>query len=710
MNTYLAGSNNASGVAFNTGAFQILSNKWKSSGGNLNIFKDGTSVLSTTGFGTGSTITDDGSLAIGGEQDDVDNAYDNTQAFDGDIAEIIFYSSYLNNAQRTIVENYLNIKYAISIATDGFTAGHSSYNVHFTGIGQESDGSFSESVSSGLYIANNGSLENGDYIMWAHNGIANSVVMTDVAGDVEARWARDWYIEQIGAQNVSLKFDMPEGIGGQNPQNISNYVLLFRNATTGNYSEVNATIALGDADQVRFDVLASDLQNGYYTLGTKSETDSPLEGAPGKTWYTLVSGDWNNWETWTLDPSGALPNNPDHLYPQQVSDKVVIKSGKTVTMNLNSITCASLDVDGRLDLGITTGHGFNTISGNGRILMAADNFPTYSDISQFADEGQDNGTVVYYGASDYTLADAQTFYNMEVEVNTGVTVTLLNHLTLNGALTIKSGIFSLNNSAATSNLNITVKGDVLIVNGAKIITGTANARHQFNFYSDLTINGELNFTNRVAYDYNNEATNGIVDANFLSADADQSILCNGISNFYRIEIDKGTDATYILSIEATDASYFKLYGYANEGHADIAQLSANNNALGLVKGTVKIGANISIPVLTNASNYNVSEAAKLWVAGGTVLKNSGNSLVPYGTIELSAGLLEAKVSSGITTRSNGLISVSGGTLNVNQIRTSVFGASNVGGYAQSGGSVNLHDRWYTYSERYCGAGEYIYKF
>jgi hypothetical protein len=36
-----------------------------------------------------------------------------------------------------------------------------------------------------------------------------------------------------------------------------------------------------------------------------------------------------------------------------------------------------------------------------------------------------------------------------------------------------------------------------------------------------------------------------------------------------------------------------------------------------------------------------------------------------------------------------LLKVEGGTINTNQIRTSVLGAENVGGYVQSGGTTNI---------------------
>ncbi len=690
--SYIAGGNISSNVALNAGSFQIITHKWKSSNGELHLIQNSTDVYNTTGFRTGSAITDGGSLSIGGEQDAVDGGYNQGQALDGDIAEIIMFSSYLNDAQRIIIENYLQIKYNITISNDHFSLGDVSYINDFTGVGQEADGNHLESSSAGFYVqADVASLADGEYIMFAHNNTTNAVSTNDLPAGVQARWARDWYLEKTGAQNATLVFDLPEGISGQYPQNISNYVLLFRSATTGNYSQVTATVNYGDADQVAFSVTDANLSNGYYTLGTTDQANSPVEGAAGVTWYTLATGNWDDYQIWTLDPSGALPNNPSSSYPQNPSDKVVIKSGKKVTMNLNNIHCNELTVEGRLDLVTTTGHTFDVIKGNGRILMAADNFPAFTDMSNFNTAGQGEGTVVYYGSADYSLSNPYTFYNMEIDMTAGNTVTLLTDYTLNGYLRVLNGTFQINDNTSGTGLNFTVQGNVTVETGASILTGSASARHQFNFYGDFTNNGTVKFTNRTAADYANEATDGIVDANFLNTTKNQSILCNGTTNFYRIEIDKGSDATYILDIEATNTANFNLFGYAAENHPDVVQLTANNNALGLLKGTVKLGSNVNIPALTTVGNYNISEAAKLWVAGGSVaVATSGNAIVPYGELYVSAGLFESLVTHGIALRKNGVLRVSGGTVNTNIIRTaSSSAATNRGSYVQTGGTVNV---------------------
>lgn len=688
MTTYIKGNVNTSGVSFqNGGNFQIATHKWRSSDGRLRLFQNGTQQYSTI-FRSGDTIKSGGTLAVGGEQDGLNSGYQVSEAFDGDIAEMIVFSAYLNDAQRTIIENYLNLKYNITISND-FFAGNATYYHDFTGIGQEADGNFTSTVSAGVYLQSIGSLDAGDYIMYAHNNLLNAVSTDDLTGSVAARWARDWYFQQTGGQNVKITFDIPEGIsGGLYPQNLNNYVLLYRSGTSGDYSvAATSSVAIGEPDQVVFTILGSNLPSGYYTLGTLDQANSPVQGTSTQTWYTLASGNWNDPTIWTLDPSGALPNNPQGKYPQIATEKVVIKTGKTVTMNLNSLTFASVTVEGRLDLGTTTGHNFGLIRGNGRIRMAADNFPA-GNATHFTSAGQGEGTVVYYGASSDSLENARTFYNMEVEMTSGQTLTLLANYTVNGYLRIKSGTFKINDNTSTTGLTINVYGNMDILSGAMVSTGLANARHQLNLYGDLTNAGELWFTNRVAYDYNNEATNGIVDANFLHATKNQQITCNGPSNFYRIEIDKGTDNTYELFIVASDAANFKLYGYANHDHgSDDGTLDANNNALGLLKGTVRVGSNVNIPVLNNSGNYNIATAAQLWVDGGTVTKPNGTAIVVYGVAKVSAGTLSANVNSGFTFRDNGLIKVEGGELYANQIRNSVYGASNVGGYYQSSGTA-----------------------
>ena len=177
LRTDINGSNNVSGYAFNSGSWQIMSHKWKSSGGDLIINHNGDQAHTAT-FQNGVSIPTGGCLAIGGEQDAVDGGYSAAQAFQGDIAEIIMYNSFLNSAQRIIVENYLSEKYALAFATAGnnkYTGNHATYVHDIAGIGQESDGDHTQTTSEGLYIYEwNSSLANGEYVMLGHDNTINN--------------------------------------------------------------------------------------------------------------------------------------------------------------------------------------------------------------------------------------------------------------------------------------------------------------------------------------------------------------------------------------------------------------------------------------------------------------------------------------------------------------------------------------------------------
>ncbi|RLD70495.1 MAG: hypothetical protein DRJ10_20300 [Bacteroidetes bacterium] len=469
-------------------------------------------------------------------------------ALEGDITEIIIFNEKINTAQRNVVNNYLGAKYAIAIANDLFTGNDASYFHDIAGVGQESDGNNMLAQSAGVYFQSNaGTLEDSEYIIFGHNGTTNVVSTANIAlGADGARWARDWYVDQTGEHNVTITFDLTEGIAGGNAQNVSNYVLLYRSGTTGDYSDLGLSASIGDADQVVFSVLGSNLADGYYTLGTIDQTTSPVQGASNKTWYTLASGDWTNPNIWTLDPSAALPNNPTATYPHFATDKVIIKTGKTIDMNVSSITCNDLTVDGRLDLHSTSGHTFNTLRGSGKILMEGDNFPTFSGgTTHFVTAGQGEGTVVLYGSS-FEMTSAFETYNLEIAMDAGETLTLVANNTVNGNLTVSSGTLQINNASNTTPLSIDVAGNVIVSSGTSVVVGSANATdgtadngygNYHKYYHVLRVggnfinNGTVHLTNLVVPDYDSRASNGAVSLVFYGA-SNAKLTCNNTTDLY----------------------------------------------------------------------------------------------------------------------------------------------------------------------------------
>lgn len=623
--------------------------------------------------------------------------------FIGDFAEVIIFREHLTNAQRIVVESYLASKYDITLTDDFWDeTTYSAYDNEIAGIGQHTDGSIANSATSGALTISGGLTRgNGDWMFIGHdNGDFTTYTSTEIIiGSGRQRLEREWVVNEtndLGAVNVSIATSAVPASGLANP----NYFLLvdsdgdadFSNATafpmTLSGSSYTAEVDLAEGDHLALSVAAGD--------------DTEI-------WYSYLTGNWNNPANWTLD--GALSAsfvNPDNKVPG-VGDSVVIQSGRTITVDINDIVIQRIEIIGTLDLSGSSGHNFGNIEGIGTMRLSGsgglDNYPAGNDSPFFdADEG---GTVEYYGAA-IELNQIGEFNNLIINLDNSsdVATYTASSFQINGDLNISRGVFQFNDGVSTDNLNVTVDGNVNVLSNGGIAVSTANARHEFNLNGNFTNQGIVNFTNRVSQSTGSEATDGIVDVNFVSPSSDQIVDLQNITNFYRIEINKGVDDTYVVEISADDPSFFNLFGFAN-GSTGGAQETTNSNALGLVFGTVKVGNNITISPLNAGGNYNIYEGAQLWVDGGTVEKTGGTAIVPYGEIRVSAGFLNAPINSGITTRDNGQLTIEGGTVTVNQFRTSINGVSAQGGLIMSGGIFNIiggstSTNYYTFSLTYSG--------
>nr|WP_321405308.1 hypothetical protein [uncultured Carboxylicivirga sp.] len=712
LNTFIKGSGWDSNESLNDNNWHILTQTWSSSDGNAFFYKDNGTPLNHS-LGT-TLFTSLGCFAIGGEQDDVDGGYQANQAFEGDIAEVIVYDRQLSQAEVSIVNNYLNLKYAqfdtdFTISKDGFTNANVGSHINdFGGVGVESDGASLIYSLGGLELVTD-NLSSGNYLFAAHNGVSNNVSNVETGlSNAAGAWGRSWYIQRTGTFDPQITFDLTGFEDGKYFSGTADYVLLYKSAEGGTYIVMPATATLTSANKLTFTVNSADWADGFFTLGSVDLSAAPLEGIAGVTYYAWLNDDWDNPDTWSVQENTHVPNGyTPTTSPTSAIDKVIIKNGITVDVTSNNKSNAIIEIRGTLDLGATSGHNWGTINGSGRLVLESDEFPQ-GDATRFVSEGLDEGTVVYTGGG-FDYLTSREFYNLEINLNSSTnTITVLNDIKVNGSCYINRGELKINDNASTSGLTIDIGNNLWVQSNGSITTGTGNIRHELNLMGDFTNNGVVKFTNRTSQVANSEATDGIVDLNLINTSSDQALQLNGVTNFYRIEINKGIDQTYVASVDADDASYFNLFGFASESHSgDQPYRTSNNNALGLIAGTVKLGANISISTLSNSGNFDIPERARLWVDGATVLNNNGNATVPYGTLQVSGGLFESKVSSGITTRKNGLIKVEGGIVNTNVIRTSVLGSDNVGGYVQSGGTVNLiagsmNSEYYRFSMTYPG--------
>ncbi|TCO07429.1 hypothetical protein [Natronoflexus pectinivorans] len=662
----------------------------------------------------------------------------NTGYHDVDVAEFIIYRSALNTAQMQIISQYLSLKYDITINNNLFTP-PAGYRENMAGIGRESDGFHTEASVNGFYIRENGGFNNGDYLFISVNDEVNDApVFTDLPSGVEERWKQDIYLQKTGSFNASVIFDLSEGIlNGNYPSDIENYVLLYRSTASGSYAVVpGVNASFGSNTQVKFDVPDASLQDGYYTLGTTDQFASPVIGKDGVTWYTLVSGEWTDPQIWTLDPAGMLPNNPTNSYPQQASDNVVVRNGRTVVVNQDDLIGSRLVVEGRLDMGTTQGHTFGEIRGTGRILMAADNFPD-GDASHFTGKGRGEGTVQFYGGS-YSITNARTFYDVQVELsNPSETLTILNNLTVEGYLKIDRGGIRINDNSSTSILNIDVKGNVYVENQGNISTGSGNTigsysiggtmppigqyhsiYHQFRVGGDFINRGSVRFTNLTAPVYNQFASNGAVTLRFYG-ETNNSMELYGTTDLYNLILEKGNDRTYTLEVYSDSNDFFTLYGPNNAGRVTSSPFSAANpevrKALWIRSGTLKLTGEIHIPTLTegNASggngDYAIGQNGALWIAGagvavystasnqdqipgfestaaGVTTGGSNQAMSVYGAFRISDGFFGTRNSAGFIfwAEAYAQVRIDGGEIDVAQFRSGAVGGGKTS-FTQTGG-------------------------
>ncbi len=211
--------------------------------------------------------------------------------FGGYIAEIITYTTALNDAQRIIVNNYLSSKYNIALSANdkylGDTPGNGNYDRNVAGIGAEASGSnptFSATATLGMGIATRSGLGTGDYLLAGHAVASNSVITSDItglSGTNPARWSRIWYIDVTNAGAVlqaDVEFDMVAGgMSGTTPATHTNYKLLYRAGTSGAWTEV-ATASSISGTKVIFASynFNNNADDGYYTIGTMNNSISPL--------------------------------------------------------------------------------------------------------------------------------------------------------------------------------------------------------------------------------------------------------------------------------------------------------------------------------------------------------------------------------------------------------------------------------------------------
>ncbi|MCH3884011.1 hypothetical protein [Tenacibaculum aquimarinum] len=190
----------------NNNVWNIVGFGWTSAGGNSRMSINGTNGTTVTANQNGNAITAGGDLALAGEQDGGSSPYsfDPGQSHQGDFSEVILYNTYINEAERIIVSNYLSAKYNIAITTNNFydedTTGEN-FDFNVAGIGQATDGSnHTDSQGTGIVRINTpNDLQNNEYLFWGEDEIAADYDFSAIAPlNKRYRLNTKWRVSETG--------------------------------------------------------------------------------------------------------------------------------------------------------------------------------------------------------------------------------------------------------------------------------------------------------------------------------------------------------------------------------------------------------------------------------------------------------------------------------------------------------------------------------
>lgn len=485
-------------------------------------------------------------------------------------------------------------------------------------------------------------------------------------------------------------------------------------------------------------------------------TSSFTAGTLG-TYFSYQTGDWNNPTTWTSDPGGTT--QVGSTFPEN-DDVVVILDGRTVSLTGN-VTNTGLDITINAGgiLNLATHQFTNTLlglRGKGTLKLASTNFPT-ATTNTLVNAG--GGTVEYNNAANFNLPVAQTTYNNLTINAAGVIGTQMNNITLNGDLYIKAGTYRINDNTSTRR-QLTINGDITVDAGASIRVGTGSTNtttnplginggtapfinyydshsHRVVLFGNVTNNGEIRFTNLEYPIFNafpplgSVATSGYATVYFRGA-TNNTLTCNGITDFYNLVLDKGVDQSYTLTVYSSAYKNFRLFG-ANISGGDTPGANPNlKKALWIRTGTLTLtgltiipslsegtcgdGANPNsdfyIPangalildgpeviVLSTADDYREVNLA-YDVSGGVELVNGVgrggcSSFSIYGKVQVNNGYFSTRESGGFITwdLAAGQFVINGGIVDAKQFRAA-GGAGGLSSYTQTGGLFILRGRFW----------------
>ena len=202
-------------------------------------------------------------------------------------------------------------------------------------------GTNSSLESGGMTGKVSATLTESNYSLFGHNN-ANGQTANDLTGSTAlSRYNRIWYNNTVGTvSNASLTYDLGTISGSSiTVSTPSDYVLLYRSGTSGNFTNVTTASSVANSDQITF--TGVNFQTGYYAVGN-SVLALPIELLDFKATPSVL-GNLLTWQTANeVDNKGFEVErfNPN----TQIWDKLSFITGnnKAATYNFTDDTPLSM--------------------------------------------------------------------------------------------------------------------------------------------------------------------------------------------------------------------------------------------------------------------------------------------------------------------------------------------------------------------------------
>lgn len=206
---------NVAAISIDKPNIYVIKRTTNNATGGGTLYINGTTIAN---YNTANGVTDDTKIVIGGEND-----ANGSNAWNGNIAEVIAFATSEDDVDRQKIETYLAIKYGITLAnnylaTDGSTVIYDVSNGFandIAGIGRDDDEllaqiqSKSEHDDAILTISHAADLDHEEYLVWGNDDGGLTETATGLPSGVNQMLSRKWSVTETGdVHGVQIQFDV----------------------------------------------------------------------------------------------------------------------------------------------------------------------------------------------------------------------------------------------------------------------------------------------------------------------------------------------------------------------------------------------------------------------------------------------------------------------------------------------------------------------